>query len=437
MNMDTEGTDPEIRANKAQVFLWSRKSAASLFINDPNSKTPRLHEHLAYPGSSCNSHELAALHAVMDAHEEYYTSNKKIQISSVKKISQKCRGAAQKCLQEWDQELLGKDSAADSDKDERISLALLNEVCGYVHLSEVVIPLLMSPDAFETPGAATASLVRYLRKHVLGDVVNAASDAELDQMMESTQPEEFGDGTLYWSYVYGLVARGCLEEAWGILSSHSVYVQSLDPPESLATEPYWISLLSKVRESFGIVRELFMRAPLPGGSSSKFDAELYDSQFEVEELDISEETLEGLNLGGADYKYWEQENTSTAIFKFKHWQEYAKQCRITMKQQLGKVVPQIDILMGIICGQTYTPPASSFEPWAEKLCAELLYFRPDWRPRDLAPRTKRILETFPSSGAGHFLALLEGNIGRVVEIMYVAGGSSGAALPATLVSVAV
>jgi hypothetical protein len=78
----------------------------------------------------------------------------------------------------------------------------------------------------------------------------------------------------------------------------------------------------------------------------------------------------------------------------------------------------------------------TFQSWSDAFCAELLYQRPELSPRDFYPRIKRVMEKYgaisPLENA--LLSVMQNNAGRVVSLLHDFGGFSGAALPATMVS---
>jgi len=96
----------------------------------------------------------------------------------------------------------------------------------------------------------------------------------------------------------------------------------------------------------------------------------------------------------------------------------------------------LSILLGVVPQSIADDPSLS---WSEGLLVELLYSRPDIMPDDIATRAKVHMS---KSGGGQSQALQElvldimnGSAGQVVEMMFsLCGGSSGAALLATMVS---
>jgi len=100
-------------------------------------------------------------------------------------------------------------------------------------------------------------------------------------------------------------------------------------------------------------------------------------------------------------------------------------------------LPQIlSILLGVV------PPAIATNAslaWSEGLLMELLYARPDIMPEDIATRAQVAMSKEGGGGGGSLqdiiLSIMNGSAGQVVQTMFsLCGGSSGAALPATMTS---
>ena len=97
----------------------------------------------------------------------------------------------------------------------------------------------------------------------------------------------------------------------------------------------------------------------------------------------------------------------------------------------------ISILLGVV---PETIENGSNLMWSDSLLMELLYSRPDVRPDEIATRAKYAMTKRGNGQQSHalqdiVLSIMNGSAGQVVETMFsLCGGSSGAALPATLVS---
>jgi hypothetical protein len=106
--------------------------------------------------------------------------------------------------------------------------------------------------------------------------------------------------------------------------------------------------------------------------------------------------------------------------------------------------PPLRQIVSILVGSA--PPSiaeSSSLEWSDALLMELLYSRPDIMPEDIAARARVAMSKRSIGRVGQddtleeiVVAIMNGNAGQVVETMFsMCGGSSGAALPATMVSI--
>jgi hypothetical protein len=102
--------------------------------------------------------------------------------------------------------------------------------------------------------------------------------------------------------------------------------------------------------------------------------------------------------------------------------------------------PPLQQILSVLVGKV--PPNIANDPsltWSESLLMELLYSRPDISPEDIAARANAIMSR-KGDGSKHaldeiILSIMSGSAGQVVETMFsLCGGSSGAALPATVTS---
>lgn len=102
--------------------------------------------------------------------------------------------------------------------------------------------------------------------------------------------------------------------------------------------------------------------------------------------------------------------------------------------------PPLQQILSVLVGKV--PPNIANDPsltWSETLLMELLYSRPDISPDDISARANAIMSR-KGDGRKHaldeiILSIMSGSAGQVVETMFsLCGGSSGAALPATVTS---
>lgn len=140
-----------------------------------------------------------------------------------------------------------------------------------------------------------------------------------------------------------------------------------------------------------------------------------------------------------------------AMNAFRIWQETIRvtafpsgggRCVLSALFQRFPPLPQIlSILLGtippsIVAGGNTT---SGGLTWSQVLLVELLYARPEMTPEDIATRARVAMSKGSGGGNRPFqeiiLSIMNGGAGQVVETMFsLCGGSSGAALPATMTS---
>ena len=398
--------------------------------------------------------ELLALKQVIAYHQEYFRD---AEPESIKVLSQSYRAAIQQCLQEWvaSSMLSNKES---TDEVDYLGLETLKSMYSVMHLADVFFPLLLSRttttsswnmndlcgDLFNVPGIATAGLVRFLRYNLMAQI-DFKRDPTIVEMLHSVYPEQFetdGDN-FYWALLESEVLRGCLDNAWTILSHHSLYQQALHAESN--QEDYISTTLADVRESFDLLRDILLRAPLPGGRTDDFDDAVGDIEWEEEEDVAYGIFTDSIDVQPTDYKDWESIASAelmmeTAGFepraarKHKEWKEYTKRKlrNFTLAQ---RHIPALKPILAILCGDLSNV---TFASWPGKLLAELLYVTPDIRPRNVTSRVKRMLATgvpspMDADKTDSILAIMDGNMGEAMELMYAFGGGSGAALPSTMV----
>ena len=434
----------------------------------------------SHAGTGCNEHELTALLQLLAAHEEFHllkhnndNTSKETPMDSFKSLFRTYRGALLDCLSDWNDAM----SAAES-KDEAINsttneytdalehLELLRMNYSVLHLSSVFLPLLPSQyrsslelsfqDPYAIPGLATADTVRYLRyNHTL---YMDDEDARFTPMLSAVQPEHFDsndddddqDDELFWQLVTKLVLRGCLEQAWTVLSKHSSYVAATtfnnqkhsDAQQNV--DPQYAASMKEMERGFLELRELLLRAPIPAGRTDVRDNDL-DVQDELEELgEPASYLLDDLHVTSTDYKFWETASSGTADLpldfqgdmakrQHKQWQDYIQDMQRS-GFRLSRKIPQMERILDILSGDLSNV---SFATWAEQLLAELLYKRPDMKPCSLSRRARRIVQDFDETANPHLvdalLKIMEGNAGEAIQLLFGFGAGSGAALPAAMV----
>lgn len=413
-------------------------------------------------GAGCNSHELVALTKLIQAREEYFYAQEAADgdesgsgaIDTIKALSRAYRQAIQDCIQDWreDDEL--------QDGDDGDNQKLLNSMYTCMHLSDVFLPLLVDTDTswssgfggghdrFNAPGAATADMVRFIRHNLLSPI--EAIEPAAAEMVGSMHPEQFGDGTLYWDVITKLVLRGYLDEAWDVLSRHSLYVQAQrslaeDPDAENAENQYMHTTFKEIEQDFLSLCDLLKRAPLPGGRNNESDDGLSSPMDMDDDMEDDGLFLRDLDVYPSDYKFWESESVTSKLSddvvaaethaQSKHamFQSYVTEFQRSFS--LLRRMPELNAILAILHGDFADV---QFDSWAEMLCAELIYQRPELRPSDMSARANALINKFDDENPlwDTLLSVMEGNAGRAVELMWVQGGSTLAALPSMIVSAA-
>lgn len=460
-----------------RLMVWtgspsSSSSSSPSENDDDDDKRQHMNYLWSHTGSSsCNKHEISALMKVIHAHGEFQQrvdrDVSKVQQQS-RAFSRSIRHAVRDCLYAWGEELKQNknDDYDDREKSEREqqeeehsleNMEMLRATYSAMHLSDVILPLLPNTytwlagdeEPFGMPGAASADFIRYLRSNHMESA--EAIDEAIPEMLESKQPDQYGDGKLYWQYVEALVIRGQLEGAWSALERNSqfqtakLFVESADVRSK--NNPDLVEAMQIVHDNFLILKEVLLRAPLPGGRNDMYDDSLgVPETANDEELISNEFYLEGLDVNPSDYNFWEMKShednvgdssliytPKAAIQRHRNWQMYIDR-KVWNKLPVKKWVPQVDRILSILCGDF---SGLEFEFWPEKLCAEILYRQPDCRPRDLSGLTKRAMREFQVDDdpfADVVVRIMAGDAGTAIATHYQLGAASGAALPTTLVS---
>jgi hypothetical protein len=405
-------------------MAWDPKSPATLLLpsRDPQKNELRIDAFLSHDGVGCNPHERSALMKLITAHSDYHQAGQE----NCKPLSRTYRSALRDCLAGWE-----GDEAIDDEE----SLELLKLVYAVTHLSEI---FLLSNDGNEEywsmPGAATADTVRYLRLHHMADPYAVVGEG-LDDMLQSSQPEQYG--AVYWKLLQTLVLRGCLDDAWALISRHHLCRRCFERTEIL--DEFHAITIEQDREGFRVLRSLLLSAPLAGGRSEWNDAGLGDDNGDEDSCLL----MDGVPRDA--YKLWDSAlyasdmdgplgfDTHAAISVHKTWKREVID-NISLHGLLRRI-PQLQAnVLSILSGRFDTVV---FDSWSEALCAELLYQRPGLCPRDLHVRTANVMQKLGASVNTGFdeviLSVMKGDAGRVVEVLHQLGGGSGAALPATMV----
>jgi len=487
-------------------------------------------------GVGCNEYETAALIRMLDSRDAAISAAGTIGGSGsgsgdLRALSREYRRAVRDCMGGWDEHIRSTaadaaDAAAADDAEAGAgNLELLKITSAIIHLSEIyLLPrpaagggnsntvMMMdidddSANAHDAnlPGSVTADTVRYLRFNHLPDVYDAIGTTaeEVERMINSEQPEHYdgdgdgGGGALFWNLVDAHAMRGCLAEAWAVLTHHSAVRRfsaaaargDLDGvgggavgaaaagAAALVDDP----VLLEDRDAFAMLKGLMFCAPIPGGIDQANDAGL-DSDEDDDDEDNAE--MMGLDEAGGDdytrlvagvprdsYKMWDggdddgaasggesgraggrrndaipgSFHPKAAANRHRTWSALVNDAvnQSGPLQSLTRRIPRIRRLLSILGGRFGDSSGVSFRSWDEALVAELLYVRPSIRPIDIAVRAQIAMKRHgldageddsATAVEGIVLSVMRGDAGSAVISLQSYGGSSGAALPATMAS---
>ena len=439
---------------KARAMAWDPKSPATLLLPSVGDSKESFHmdTFMSHDGIGCNKHEISALMEVLDAYEAYLQSDVGSK-ESLLLLSKAYRKAARDCVQGWEGELAEKESEMENDEvpQGQESLELLKLAYAVMHLSETFL-LLPSGDnvmdyyenSSNRPGAVTAETVRYFRLHHMVEASEFLEKEVVEEIFNSMQPDQLDGGDVYWKLLENYVVRGCLEDAWALLSRHSICRYCAEAStETLDPSSYNAAIIEADREGFEALRAILLSAPLPGGRTDAYDSSI-DTGDDVGE-DDENEYIEGIPPSA--YRLWETSNSSRgsagdypAMYNHKLAQQVYQAWKESISglpalNNLKRRIPQLQRVLSILSGDF---EGVEFDSWAEEFCAELLYKIPNLQLVDMNTRAFRVMEKFEIQDQGGFeevvLSVMKGNGGRVVGVMHELGGGSGAALPAVMVS---
>eukprot|EP00980_Cylindrotheca_fusiformis_P028614 scaffold22620_cov131-Cylindrotheca_fusiformis.AAC.9 len=452
-----------------RAVAWDPRNPATLLLPSVSAnKEFEMNTFLSHDGIGCNEQERAALMDLLDAQDSYLESNvgNPHDLLSLSKAYQR---ALAECVQRWEEELNSTaaapgqgDSAMEEDTLPAVqeSLELLKISYAITQLSETFLLLPASDhvmDYYETtsnlPGAVTAETVRYLRFHHLPAVSDFIDPETYQDLMASYQPEEFdGTGELYWKLMERHVVRGNLEDAWALMTRHSLCRQCTEADYD-SLDDYTAATLDENRAGLEALRAILLSAPLPGGRSDAFDASFGDDSMQD---DDPNSYIEGIPPSA--YRLWETTssrrrrrlgsvagdipttyNSHVAKQVYNGWKQSIRS--IPALNKLKRRMPQVAKILAIMEGDL---SKVEFDSWAEEFCAELIYQIPELQLVDMHIRASRVMKLYSSeeeedvSSSSQveevILSVMKGNGGRVIEALHQLGGGSGAALPAVMTS---
>jgi hypothetical protein len=442
---------------KTRAMAWLPSSPATLLLLDEISDASGVKSHyfLSDDGVGCNDYEVSALMHLLSDHESYLTTTPSTggrrTWSTLRSLSKAYRLALNECLRGWEQEDDKKenDDAGDASTNDKLSFELLQMAVPVLHLAEIFLLLPAVEATFEQykkpmsiPGALTADTVRYLRLHHMADVYATVDEpTAVEEIFNSMQPEQVGEGLIYWKLIKTMVLRGCLENAWAFLSRHSLCRASFDT----TLDDYNSAARKQDRQGFVALRSLLLSAPLPGGRTSEYDV-VWGEEDEEDGLPESrDETVWLEGIPDSAYKLWgagsriDVDSDYPVIFQpnaamkmHQNWSQYVRELQPV--HNLKRRVPQLKSILDIMSGDL---SHAAFDSWGEALCADLLYVRPNIRPHDISSRAAHFMSKIGPANPFNdvVLSIMDGNAGRAIRTMQGLGGGCGAALPATLVRI--
>ena len=472
-------------------FAWNPKSPATLtvpFFTENGSdgvggdQKGLKEAYIASDGGiGCNTFESSAIMNLLDARDAYLDEMKSITNNSLQhyqailQLSKEYRKAVAKCISEWSKDLEkdGEEPEIEGQQQkDRFELCLLRESYAIMHLSEIFIILPRSPENRDgmnnsigyrdenlsnLSGAMTADTVRYLRKHHFQDIEDLFDQSFLEKMWTLKQPDQYdGDeNNTYWGLVEAYMVRGCLEEAYAVLSHHSIVQRfwDLEEEEEQMSE-YHDAVRKQDYEGFQALHNILLSAPLPGSRNSDLDDGF--GECEYEDNDEESKQNERKNDGSADeeelihgvpssaYCLWERSggkgnsregnfcDPDRAYQIHQYWNRTIQELPSLL--HLRRRLPELNRLLNLLVGDFRD---IEFGSWQEELCAELLYKNPCIPLVDIHVRANALAEKYGKDGKDMIdevvLTIMRGNHGEVVKALFQLGGGSGAALPAVMV----
>jgi hypothetical protein len=516
-----------------KVIAWDPKSPATLLVptitdsginsdgvdggEKKNNNTMVMNYMLCDDGSGCNTFESSAIMNLLDARDAYLDGTRSTSTNgahhhqALRQLSREYRKAFANCISDWSEDLekrkdeseeeLQQQQQQQQDDDDVVHLDLLRATYAVTHLSEIFLLLPSSQEDHNTsminnmgygyendmmnlPGAVTADTVRYLRKHHFGDINNIFDPSVVEDLNQLWQPDQHGadnsDGNGYWELVEAYMIWGCLEDAWALLSHHSIVRRFVEMEENsdkngIGLNDYQAASLAEDREGFRALMSVLLSAPLPGARNNASDEGFDDyenentnmknddDQYERNDNDnpavVEEEFIEGIPTSA--YRLWETSsgkgntNSRTGGYHVSFEPNAAYQIHQHWKQAIGIIpslqslrrrIPQLNRLLALLVGNFRD---IEFGSWQEELCAELLYKNPNIRLVDVNVRAAALVQKHAHERNNNMndrndgndmiddmvLNIMRGNAGEVVKAMHGFGGGSGAALPAVMVCI--
>lgn len=448
-------------------------------------------------GLGCNTFESSAIMNLLDARDSYLDERKTSSTNGanqLRRLSREYRKALESCISGWSNELEKRNEESgeqEEQPDDLVHLDLLRATYAVTHLSEIFLLLPSgqqdqmntgmvdtvgygygSSDMWNLPGGVTADTVRYLRKHHYGDINNLFDPLVVEDLYELWQPDQHDEGNTYWDMIEAYILWGCLEDAWVLLSHHSIvrrFVKmegQMSQDDNGAFKDYQAASLAEDREGFRALMSILLSAPLPGSRNNNSDEGV--DGYEYENSDAVQngrndpsapegELIEGIPTSA--YRLWETSSEygnnihsrtgdyyvsfepKTAHLVHQHWKQAID--TLPSLQRLRQRIPQLNKLLCLLVGNFRD---IEFNSWQEELCAELLYKNPNIRLMDINVRAAALVQKHSRGNMNNdnggkslvdemILNVMRGNAGQVLKALYEFGGGSGAALPAVMVCI--
>lgn len=485
-----ENNESIARPSTVLATAFDPKSPATLIFASPSPsdsndrQTVFLNAFVSDSGIGCNAEETSALMRLIDARDDYLESHAKGDgndpVIHPKALCKTYRRYLVECLQQWELRLEGVDMKDDEENPsmrtdkENIELLKLThtivQLCetflldgddNYEDLSMRVRPEFYMVGSNSTRGVVTADTIRYLRYNHMIDTnsyikMKLGEDMDLEKFMNVDQPEYYDPLSSaaydeqglspYWCLVRKLVLRGCLNEAWAVLSRHSACKKSNKAmSEKLENGGYIDKIVQEDYQAFELIQAVLLSAPLPGGRE-----DIYDDGLDYEQNDMEQDRAELISSIPVDaYKQWDangrgQEFNIHAVMNvFKTWKIYVREV-IMSHTPLRNLMRRIPMLQSCIW-DTILNTLKCFredDVWAERLTAELVYVQPDIQKEDIYVRAKDYLQRCAQIDSDRnratsdvetiLLQIMKGNAGVVIQALSSYGGGSSAALPAAM-----